>query len=203
MVMPSDRETNNRLIVLNNCQGDVLLKNVSFNLIKEKAALTLDDLHIKPGERVAIIGPVVSGKTTLIKLLSGFYRPTAGAVLLDDVDMQQLAPQYLREHIGYLSQDVRLFSGTLRDNLTLGLPTQNDSKLLKACQLTGLQNIILAHPQGLELPIVEGGRGLSGGQRQLVGLTRLLLAQLKIMLLDEPTAAMDGQMEASVIALYL
>lgn len=200
MAMPSDREANNRLIVPNKCQGDLLFKHVTFNFIKEKPALTLDDLHIKPGERVAIIGPVGSGKSTLIKLLSGLYRPSGGAVLLDDVDMQQLAPQYVREHIGYLPQDVRLFSGTLRDNLTLGLPTPSDSKLLKACQLTGLQNIILAHPQGLELPIAEGGRGLSGGQRQLVGLTRLLLAQPKIMLLDEPTAAMDGQLEASVMA---
>lgn len=200
MAMPSDRDCNNRLIVPNKCQGDLLLKNVSFNFIKEKAALNVDELHIKPGERVGIIGPVGSGKSTLIKLLSGLYCPSDGAVLLDDVDMQQLAPQYVREHIGYLPQDVRLFSGTLRDNLTLGLPTPSDSRLLKACQLTGLQNIIIAHPQGLELPITEGGRGLSGGQRQLVGLTRLLLAQPKIMLLDEPTAAMDGQLEASVMA---
>lgn len=200
MAMPSDREAGNRLVVPSQCQGDLMLKNLTFNFIQEKPVLTLDNVHIKPGERIAIIGPVGSGKSTLIKLLSGLYLPTSGSVLLDDVDMQQLAPQFVREHIGYLPQDVRLFSGTLRDNLTLGLPTPSDSRLLNACQLTGLQNIIQAHPQGLELPIAEGGQGLSGGQRQLVGLTRLLLAQPKIMLLDEPTAAMDGQLEDSVMS---
>jgi ATP-binding cassette subfamily C protein LapB len=133
-------------------------------------------------------------------MLSGLFQPTSGAVMLDDVDIRQLAPQFVREHIGYLPQDVRLFRGTLRDNLTLGLPTPSDSRLLQACQLTGLQQIVTNHPQGLELPIAEGGRGLSGGQRQLVGLTRLLLAQPKVMLLDEPTAAMDNQLEASVMA---
>jgi len=200
MAMPSDRDSEQRLVVPGTCKGELFVKAASFSFIKEQPALTLENLHIKPGERVAVMGPVGSGKTTLIKLLSGLYQPSAGTVFLDSVDIQQLAPAFVREHIGYLPQDIRLFGGTLRDNLTLGLPTPSDSRLLEACQLTGLQQIVAGHPMGLELPIAEGGRGLSGGQRQLVGLTRLLLAQPKVMLLDEPTAAMDGQLEASVMA---
>lgn len=200
MAMPSDRDDSSRQMVPGRCQGELFIKEASFSFVENQPALELVDVRIAPGERVAIIGAVGSGKSTLIKMLSGLFQPTSGAVMLDDVDIRQLAPQFVREHIGYLPQDVRLFRGTLRDNLTLGLPTPSDSRLLQACQLTGLQQIVTNHPQGLELPIAEGGRGLSGGQRQLVGLTRLLLAQPKVMLLDEPTAAMDNQLEASVMA---
>jgi ATP-binding cassette subfamily C protein LapB len=143
---------------------------------------------------------VGSGKSSLIKILSGLYKPTQGSLYLDGVDVHQLAPEYVREAIGYLPQDVRLFNGTLRENLTLGLPTPSDSRILAAARLTGLEPSIQAHPKGLELMITEGGKGLSGGQRQLVGLTRLLLAQPKIMLLDEPTASMDGQLEGRVMS---
>ena len=123
----------------------------------------------------------------------------SGVVYIDGVDIHQLAPEFVREHVGYMPQDVRLFNGTLRDNLTLGLPTPSDSLILRAARLTGLDQPIKNHPKGLELEITEGGRGLSGGQRQLVGLTRLLLAQPRIMLLDEPTASMDAQLEAKVM----
>ena len=105
----------------------------------------------------------------------------------------------MREHIGYLPQDVRLFNGTLRENLTLGLPTPRDSVILRTAKFTGLAQAIQNHPRGLELPISEGGRGLSGGQRQLVGLTRMLLAKPKVMLLDEPTASMDAALEGHVM----
>jgi ATP-binding cassette subfamily C protein LapB len=110
-----------------------------------------------------------------------------------------LAPEFVREHVGYLPQDVRLFNGTLRENLTLGLPNPSDGQILTAARMTGLDRVIQNHPKGLELEIAEGGRGLSGGQRQLVGLTRLLLAQPRIMWLDEPTASMDGVLEARVM----
>jgi ATP-binding cassette subfamily C protein LapB len=118
---------------------------------------------------------------------------------LDDVDMHLISPNFVRESIGYLTQDVRLFNGSLRYNLTLGLPTPTDSLILEACTKTGLINIIKNHPKGLELPIYEGGRGLSGGQRQLVGLTRMLIAKPKILLLDEPTASMDNELELKVM----
>jgi ATP-binding cassette subfamily C protein LapB len=120
-------------------------------------------------------------------------------VFLGGVDMALLAPEFVREHVGYLPQDVRLFQGTLRENISIGLPSPSDEQILAAAALTGLAATIEAHPKGLGLEISEGGRGLSGGQRQLVGLTRLLIAQPKVLLLDEPTASMDGQLEQFVI----
>ena len=199
MAMPSDREPERRLLVPEQCSGELKLEKVGFAYMKDRAALEVAQLTFKPGERVAVIGSVGSGKSTLIKLLSGLFKPSAGTVYLDDIDMTHLAPEFVREHIGYLPQDVRLFQGTLRDNLTLGLPTPSDSQILRAAAMTGLDQVIQNHPQGMELEIAEGGKGLSGGQRQLVGLTRLLLAQPKVMLLDEPTASMDGQLEARVM----
>ena len=113
--------------------------------------------------------------------------------------MTHLAPQFVREHIGYLPQDVRLFQGSLRDNLTLGLASPSDSQILRVAAMTGLDQLIQSNPKGLELEISEGGKGLSGGQRQLAGLTRMLLLKPRIMLLDEPTASMDGQSEHRII----
>jgi ATP-binding cassette subfamily C protein LapB len=199
MAMPSDRDANERLIVPEQCAGLLQLKQISFAYGQDKPILEVAECVIRPGERVGVIGSVGSGKSTLIKLLSGLYKPTTGSLFLDGVDVSHIAPEFVREHVGYLPQDVRLFSGSLRDNLTLGLPAPSDSQILAAAKLTGLDLIIQNHPRGLELQITEAGRGLSGGQRQLVGLTRMLLARPKIMLLDEPTASMDGALEARVM----
>ena len=199
MAMPSERDPGVRLVVPESCAGNLRLDKVTFQYKKDVVTLDIPNLAIGPGERVAIVGPVGSGKSTLIKVLSGLYRPTSGTLFLDGVDISHLAPEFVRENIGYLPQDVRLFNGTLRDNLILGLPTPSDTQILKAAGLTGLAQAIADHPRGLELQIAEGGRGLSGGQRQLVGLTRMLLAQPKIMLLDEPTASMDARLEARVM----
>ena len=199
MAMPSERDPGVRLVVPERCRGQLDLEKVIFAYSRDRAALDVPALQIKPGERVAILGTVGSGKSTLIKVMSGLFKPTQGTVYLDKIDVTQLAPEFVREHIGYLPQDVRLFQGTLRDNLILGLPLPSDSQILKAAAMTGLDQIIQNHPKGLELEITEGGKGLSGGQRQLVGLTRLLLAQPSMMLLDEPTASMDAQTEVRVM----
>ena len=199
MAMPSDRSGEERLMVPDNCTGRLQMDKAVFAYRADQATLEVPALSIQPGERIAVLGAVGSGKSTLVKMLSGLYKPKTGSILLDGIDMDQLAPEFVREHIGYLPQDVRLFNGTLRENLTLGLPAPNDSLVLRAARLTGLDQVIQNHPKGLELEINEGGRGLSGGQRQLVGLTRLLLAQPRIMLLDEPTASMDVKLEARVM----
>jgi ATP-binding cassette, subfamily C, bacterial LapB len=199
MAMPGDRQQGQRLVVPEQCHGHIRLQEVVFAYRQDKSAIAVTDLRFGPGERVAILGAVGSGKTTLIKLLSGLYKPTSGAVFMDDIDIDHLAPEFVREHVGYLPQDVRLFNGTLRENLTIGLPTPSDTVILRAAKLTGLDQAIQHQSQGLELEITEGGRGLSGGQRQLVGLTRMLMAKPSIMLLDEPTASMDARLEGVVM----
>lgn len=199
MAMSSEREQTERLVVPESCLGEIRLNKAHFAYAKDLPGLEVPQLTIAPGERMAILGSVGSGKTTLIKLLSGLFKPTSGQVYLDQVDMVHLAPEFVREHVGYLPQDVRLFNGTLRHNLTLGLPQPSDGQILKAAAMTGLDQVIQNHPLGLELCIAEGGRGLSGGQRQLVGLTRMLLATPQILLLDEPTASMDAKLENRVM----
>jgi ATP-binding cassette subfamily C protein LapB len=199
MEMPSDRPEGERMIVPEGCTGHLRMEDVGYSYRGEKPDLQVQRLEFKPGERVAIIGSVGSGKSTLIKVVSGLFKPQSGAVFLDGIDMMSLAPEFVREHVGYLPQDVRLFGGTLRENLSIGLPTPSDSVIMRAAALTGLDQAIRNHPKGLELEIAEGGHGLSGGQRQLVGLTRTLIARPRVLLMDEPTASMDGQLESKVM----
>jgi len=199
MAMPDDRSPHQRLLVPETCKGALRLEGLKFQYDPSQNVLNIPALRINPGERIAVLGSIGSGKSTLIKVLSGLYHPTDGKSYLDDLDIFQLAPEFVREHIAYLPQDVRLFNGTLRDNLTLGLPNPSDTIVLNAAKVCGLAAVISRHPKGLDLMIHEGGRGLSGGQRQLVGLTRMLIARPRVLLLDEPTASMDGQMEAHVL----
>jgi ATP-binding cassette subfamily C protein LapB len=200
MALPSDMPAGQRPVIPETTTGELGVQEVKFAYGPNvPAALDAGALKVAPGERIAVLGSVGSGKSTLVKVLSGLYKPQQGRVFLGGVDMALLAPEFVREHVGYLPQDVRLFHGTLRENISIGLPSPSDEQILAAAALTGLDATIEAHPKGLGLEISEGGRGLSGGQRQLVGLTRLLIAQPKVLLLDEPTASMDGQLEQYVI----
>lgn len=179
--------------------GHYRLDQVNFAYPQRPNALRIPQLQIKAGERIAIIGAIGSGKSTLLKLLAGLYQPEQGSVLIDGLDMQHLHPHTRGEHIGYLQQEHRLFEGTLRDNLWIGLPDQGDAVLYAAMQRSGLIQLVSGHPRGLDLPISEGGKGLSGGQKQLVAFTRLLLGQPQILLLDEPTASLDSVQEQRCI----
>jgi ATP-binding cassette subfamily C protein LapB len=179
--------------------GSLRFENVRFSYPGAREGVDVPLLEIREGERVAIVGGIGSGKTTLLRLLAGLYRPQAGRMMVGNLDASQIVPDILRQHIGYLAQDYRLVNGTLRENLLLGLSNPGDDAVMKAVSQTGLMQLVSVHPRGLDLPIFEGGRGLSGGQRTLVGLTRLLLAGPPVLLLDEPTANLDDQVEGQAL----
>ena len=167
-----------------------------------RPVLALDNLKISAGERIGIVGTVGAGKTTLLRLLAGLYQPDNGRVTLDGLDLTQIDKTVRAKAIGYIPQETRLFSGTLRDNLLLRQASYDDDILLAACRRTGLfDSAIATHPRGLDRPITEGGAGMSGGQRQLVHLTRVMLENPAVWILDEPTAAMDQPLEARFIEL--
>ena len=153
-------------------------------------------LRFEPGERVAILGRIGSGKSTVLRLLAGLYQPTEGYVDVDGIDLRQIDPADFRARVGFVSQDPRLFHGSLRENVLLDRPTADPAHLADVARLTGLDRLIQAHPQGWELPVGEAGSLLSGGQRQLVALARCLVTHPKILLMDEPTSSMDAQSEA-------
>lgn len=189
-----------RPLVPSSIEGAYSLRDLRFAYNDSVTALAVKQLNIKAGEHVGIIGPIGSGKTTLLRLLAGLYQPQGGRVLLDGLDMAQISHHVLSQQIGYLQQDHRLFQGTLRENLLVGLSDPGDEKIRQAMMRTGLNNLVASHPKGLELMIVEGGKGLSGGQKQLVAFTRLLLSNMPILLLDEPTAGMDKASEQRCLA---
>ncbi len=180
--------------------GEWRLEGLKFAWPGRPRPFTLPPTLIRPGEKIALLGPIGTGKSTLLKLMTGLYAPSEGQALLDGLDLQQIARAHLAAHLGYLPQEVKLLAGTLRDNLTTGLEGIGESALLDACRLTGLDQLIASHPQGLDMPIFEGGSGVSGGQKQLIALTRLILASPDAWLLDEPTAAMDEATEARALA---
>jgi len=159
--------------------------------------LHIPQLTFSKGDRILLIGPVGCGKSTLLKVLAGLYPPSEGRVRLGDADLWEIDPQVAGNHIGYLPQAVHLFKGTLRSNLALS-GNNTDSRLLKITRDLGVDAIAANSTLGMDLPISEGGDGLSGGQRQLVSLARVVIAQPRIWLLDEPTASLDAESEARV-----
>lgn len=197
--LPVDREADGEYLRPERMQSQVRLDDISFTYPGARSGIAVKQLTINPGERIGIIGPVGSGKSTLLKILAGLFPPQSGAAYLSGLDMNQIAEDHLRRHVGYLGQEFRLVNGTLREQLTFGLSDPGDDVILAAAQQTGLNKLIAAHPKGLELPISEGGKGLSGGQRSLAGLTRLLMAKPKMWLLDEPTAALDQESEEQAL----
>ena len=200
--LPNEADEVHQVLMPQSLEGGFRFERMRFAYgMAQRMALEVERLEIKPGERIGLVGAIGSGKSTLLKLASGMYRPAEGKVFFGGMDMALLAPLVVRENIGYLPQDVRLFSGSLRDNLLMGLPDPGEDAVLEAARRTGLIDLVMGQPKGLALEITEGGRGVSGGQKQLIALTRLLLARPKVWLLDEPTGAMDSVSEARIVGL--
>jgi ATP-binding cassette subfamily C protein LapB len=180
--------------------GAVTFNNVSFKYPGGAvSALEKVSFNIGPGERVGIIGRIGSGKTTVGRLLAGFYEPDEGKVLIDQIDIRQYDPADLRNGVGLVLQDTDLFYGTLRDNIALGKPSATDADLLEAARLAGVESFVAGHPLGYDMPVAEGGRSLSGGQKQAIGLARTLIRKPKILFLDEPTAHFDVRSESEFL----
>ena len=199
---PIERDPERSYVTLDQVQGQLTFNNVVFQYSKDtQPAISNLNLTIRPGEKVAILGRIGSGKSTLLKLASGLYEPSGGNILLDNVDIRQIDPNFLRDKVTLLNQSPRLFLGTLRENLDLarmdGYSTYQE--LLGALRNFHLDQLVRNHPKGLDMPLGEDGLGLSGGQKQIVSLARLTLRHPRVVLLDEPTTGLDEQTEQQAL----
>ncbi|WP_310936128.1 type I secretion system permease/ATPase [Variovorax sp. UMC13] len=199
MQLPVDHAPEGTRIHRAALEGGFELRQASFSHDGQTAALVVQTLKIQPGERIAVLGRNGAGKSTLLQALSGLLDARDGLVLLDGVALAHIDPADVRRDVALLSQNARLFHGTLRENLTLGAPHATDGELTAALQAVGAWAFVQRLPSGLNHPVLEGGLGLSGGQRQSLLLARLMLRQPRVLLLDEPTAALDEGAEREVI----
>ncbi len=190
---PTDRDPERNYITFDLTLGNLKFDKVTFSYTKEKDLLDQFSLTINAGEKVGILGKIGSGKSTALKLAAGLYEPTKGSVTLDDIDLRQIDPNFLRSQVLLLEQNPRLFLGTLRENLDLARMDgfSGNQKLLEALARFGLLDLIRSHPRGLDMPLGENGLGLSGGQKQIIALARMSMRNPQVALLDEPTTGLD------------
>lgn len=200
MAKEVERPKNKSFVSHKGFKGKIEFRNVSFSYPNSDVEILKNvSFVINPGEHVAILGKIGSGKSTILKLLLKLYEPTDGAIFIDDIDLAQIDPADLRRSLGYVSQSVSLFHGTLKDNITFRASYVNDEEMKKAATISTVDKFANIHPRGYEMEIGENGEGLSGGQIQAVGIARVFLFNYPVMLFDEPTSSMDRQTEMKVL----
>lgn len=200
MRLPVERPPERKFLHRPELKGAFSFQGVEFSYPRTgRPVLQNVNLRIAPGDHVAVVGRIGSGKSSLIKLLVGFYDPVRGAILADDTDLRQIDPADLRRNIAYMGQDAALLSGTIRENIVMGRPHATDQDVLKASELAGVHDFVRRHPMGYDAPVGERGEGLSGGQRQSVALARTLLMEAPVLIMDEPTNSMDAATEDRVL----
>ena len=208
MQKPLDREPGKAYVPRREITGRLALNEIGFSYPEQFGQGRIGEgprvlkglsLQIGPGERIAVLGRIGSGKSTVLRLLAGLYLPSEGQVEVDGIDLRQIDPADYRARVGFVAQDPRLFHGTLRDNVLLDRPSADPGRLAEVARVTGLDRLVSSHPQGWELPVGESGSLLSGGQRQLVALARCLVTKPQVLLMDEPTSSMDAQSEVAFL----
>ncbi len=201
MTSQSETEAGREYLARPELEGKIEFRDVNF-MYPGTTNKALDDVSftIEPGERVAILGKNGSGKSTIVRQITGVYQPTDGSVLVDDTDVRQLRPADLRANIGAVLQDVCLFSGSIRENIALGLDNVSDEDILEAAKIAGVHEFVGATAGGYDQRLAERGEGLSGGQRQAIALARALAPKPSMLLMDEPSSSLDAQAEAALIA---
>ncbi len=200
MSLPLDRPPQARFLTKEKMVGQIEFRHANFSYPdQEQAALADVTFSIKPGEKVALLGKIGSGKSTVARLLTGLYSPNSGSVLIDDTDVRQLDPFDLRRNVSVVMQDSWLFSGSVRDNIASGSVAVTDDDLLKAAEISGVHDFLGGHPKGYDLMIRERGEGLSGGQRQAINVARGLVGNAPILIMDEPTSMMDTGSETKLV----
>ena len=196
MSLPEERPVAHDFVSRPRLQGAVELRDVTFKYPGQDAtALSNVSFRIAPGERVALLGRIGSGKTTIEKLVLGLHSPTSGSILIDGIESRQIDPVELRRDVGYVPQDIVLFYGSVRDNIVLGAPRIEDAAVLRAAEQAGVTEFVNLHPRGFAMAVGERGEAISGGQRQAIAIARAYLLQPPILLLDEPSNAMDNRTE--------
>ena len=201
MKQPVEHESEHSFVTRGRYKGGISFDQVSFSYPEQPTkALSDVSFEIQPGERVAVVGRVGSGKTTIGKLISKLFLPDGGKVSLDEIDINQLDPAEVRENVGIVSQEPWLIAGSIEQNVLLGAPNASIEDLLWACEVSGVSDFANKHPDGLKHHVAERGEGLSGGQRQAISIARALVRKPPIFLFDEPTSSMDARSERALIA---
>jgi ATP-binding cassette subfamily C protein LapB len=196
MATPTERSLQKQYLHRPDLHGKLSFDKVSFTYPgTEKKVLDEVSFSIEPGEKVGLVGRIGSGKSTIARMIMGLYDPDEGSIYIDDTDYNQIDPADLRRSIAYIAQDVVLFRGTIRENITVGRPQVTEEEVFEAAKKSGVHDFVQRHPMGYDAPVGERGEGLSGGQRQAVALARAMLLKPNVMVCDEPTNSMDVQAE--------